>query len=155
MSSLIPAEKWGNVFFVPSWTEVERLLVTPQVYVQYNTKIHVSCRSSNLICVMSCSVCGLQYVGQTKRTIAKRFTEHFRSINKDNSTDLKHVHFNSAGHHGTKDIRIFIISLIKEHPDGLQSQRARDKMERFWYHQLGTLVPRGLNVEKTPKSSYH
>ncbi len=104
---------------------------------------------------MSCTVCGLQYVGQTKRTIGERFREHFRSITKGNSIDLKHVHFNSAGHHGIKDIQISVISLIKEHPDGTQSQRARDKMEMFWYHQLGTLVPRGLNVEKTPKSSYH
>ena len=103
---------------------------------------------------MSCTVCGLQYVGQTKRTIAERFKEHFRSINKANSTDLKHVHFNSRGHHGTDDIRIWIISMIKEHPDSARAQQARDKMEMFWYHQLGTLVPRGLNVEKTPKSSY-
>ena len=103
---------------------------------------------------MSCKVCGLQYVGQTKRTIDERFKEHFRSINKAKSTDLKHVHFNSIGHHGTDDIQISVISHIKEHPDSARAQRARDKMEMFWYHQLGTLVPRGLNVEKTPKSSY-
>ncbi len=115
---------------------------------QYKTKIHVSCQSSNLIYVMSCKVCGLQSVGQTKRTIAERFKEHFRSINKANSTDLKHVHFNSRGHHGTDDIQISIISHIKEHPDSARGQQARDKMEMFWYHQLGTVVPRGLNVEK-------
>ena len=85
---------------------------------------------------MSCIGWGLQYVGQTKRTIA----EHF--------TDLKYICFNSAGHHITKDMRITVISLIKEHPDSKQAQRARDKMEMFWYHQLVTLVPRGFNREK-------
>ncbi len=102
---------------------------------------------------MTCKQCGLQYVGQTKRTIAKRFGEHFRHINQANTTDFKYVHFNSDGHHGTSDITIHVISLIKQHPDSHQAQRARDKMERFWYYQLGTLVPRGLNVEKTPKTS--
>ncbi len=94
----------------------------------------------------------MQYVGQTKRTLGERFREHMRDIQKK-SPKLLSVHLNSAGHKGIEDISISILSFIKQTPNSLSAQKARDRMEMFWYNQLGTMVPRGLNVEKTAKRS--
>ncbi len=121
--------------------------------IEYEIKHHVSCESSNLIYVMTCKQCKMQYVGQTKRTLGERFSEHFRDI-KNKSPKLLCVHLNSREHHGTDDISIAVLSFIKQTPNSLSAQKARDKMEMFWYNQLGTMVPRGLNVEKTAKKSY-
>ncbi len=61
---------------------------------------------------------------------------------------------NSANHKGVDDMQIAVLSFIKQAPDSMSAQKARDKMEMFWYNQLRTMVPRGLNVEKTAKKSY-
>ncbi len=82
-----------------------------------------------------------------------RFREHIRDV-KNKLPKLLCVHLNSAGHNGSEDISISILSFIKQTPNSLSAQKARDRMEMFWYNQLGTMVPRGLNVEKTAKKSY-
>ncbi len=121
--------------------------------IEYDIKHHVSCESSNLIYLITCKTCGMQYVGQTKRTPGERSREHFRDIQKK-SPKLLSVHLNSRGHNGITDISISILSFIRQTPNSLSAQKARDRMEMFWYNQLGTMVPRGLNVEKTAKKSY-
>ncbi len=124
-------------------------------HIEYDIKHHVSCESSNLIYLITCKKanCGMQYVGQTKRTLGERFREHLRDIRKK-SPKLLSVHLNSSGHNGVEDISISILSFIRQTPNSLSAQKARDRMEMFWYNQLGTTVPRGLNVEKTAKKPY-
>ncbi len=121
--------------------------------IQYESKKFISCKSSNVIYLVICKACGLQYVGQTKRNLYERFSEHFRDI-RNKKPKLLCVHMNSANHNGAEDMQIAVLSFIKQAPDSQSAQKARDKMEMFWYNQLGTMVPRGLNVEKTAKKSY-
>ena len=73
----------------------------------------------------------MQYVGQTKRTIGERFSEHIRDV-KNKSPKLLCVHLNSREHHGIDDISIAILSFIKQTPDSLSAKKARDRMEMFW-----------------------
>ena len=86
-----------------------------------------------------------------KSTLGERLREHVRDV-KNKSPKLLSVHLNSREHHGTDDISIAVLSFIKQTPNSLSAQKARDRMEMFWYNQLGTKVPGGLNVEKTAKN---
>ena len=43
---------------------------------EYNTRSKVTCRSNNIIYCLCCTVCGNQYVGQTKRPLVDRLREH-------------------------------------------------------------------------------
>ncbi len=123
--------------------------------IKYESKKFISCKSSNVIYLVTCRApnCGLQYVDQTKRTLNERFLEHFRDI-RNRKPKLLCVHMISANHNWVDDMQIAVLSFIKQAPDSRSAQKARDKMEMFWYNQLGTMVPRGLNVEKTAKKSY-
>ena len=61
-------------------------------------KIQVCCKSHNLVYCLTCKICGLQYVGQTKRTFHERLYEHFRDIrNKDHTKPLRR-HFALLDH---------------------------------------------------------
>jgi hypothetical protein len=50
---------------------------------EYNCMSNISCRSSNLIYCISCTLCGKQYVGQTSLRLKDRFVHHFYSIEKE------------------------------------------------------------------------
>ena len=55
-----------------------------------------ACISSNVIYAMTCTRCEEIYIGETKRRLADRFTEHHRSI-KINFPGLPvAAHFNSS-----------------------------------------------------------
>ena len=44
-------------------------------------KQQMTCKSTNLICMIECKRCKNQYIGETKRTLRERFTEHRQTTN--------------------------------------------------------------------------
>ena len=40
----------------------------------------MNCFSSNLVCMLQCNKCNVQYIGETKRHLSDRFDEHGRGI---------------------------------------------------------------------------
>ena len=52
----------------------------------------VNCQSSNLIYLITCNNCGIQYVGQTKNRLLTRFQGHFNDIAHDRDTTVaRHI----------------------------------------------------------------
>ncbi|PIK41662.1 hypothetical protein BSL78_21493 [Apostichopus japonicus] len=47
----------------------------------HKTKGHITCTTTNVIYLISCRVCGIQYVGETKTTLKKRFYGHRSTVN--------------------------------------------------------------------------
>ena len=45
-------------------------------------KHKVTCELSNVIYIINCNKCGLQYIGETKRPIRNRMYEHYNSVQK-------------------------------------------------------------------------
>ena len=60
----------------------------------------------------------------------ERFSEHFRGIR--NEKPKLSVHMNSTNHNGADDVQIAVLSFIKQAPDSMSAQKARDKLEMFW-----------------------
>ena len=48
-------------------------------------KHKVTCELGNVIYIINCNKCGLQYVGETKRPIRNRMYEHYNSVQKFHS----------------------------------------------------------------------
>ena len=113
----------------------------------FPTMKNVSCRSSNLIYCITCSVCLIQYVGQTSRRIQDRFQGHFGDITRDTKDKCIPQHFNSKNHRGIKDIQITVLEFIKKSPRSPQAVKIRLRRESHWTHLLHTLSPNGLNME--------
>ncbi len=113
----------------------------------HSTMKNVSCRSSNLIYCITCTVCHKQYVGQTSNRLKDRFQGHFGDITRDDKEKTIPIHYNSQNHRGVKDMNITILEFIKKPPKSLQAIKIRLRREKHWTYLLHTLSPLGLNME--------
>ena len=97
-----------------------------------------TCVSSNLIYCISCSRCGLPYVGETGRHLSNRFAEHLRSIKNGDVDKPVTQDFNSINH-SLLDMKVCAISQI------FGSNNSRKRQEKHLIFKIGTIHPHGLN----------
>ena len=115
--------------------------------ITYNCMKNISCRSSNLIYCITCTRCGMQYVGQTLLRIKDRFKAHFYSIEKPDLLQVVARHFSDKHHNGILDVNISALEFIHRAPRSPAASTIRDRVERRWMNLLRTCAPRGLNIE--------
>ena len=99
--------------------------------------INSNCISSNLIYIIECSKCGIQYVGQTSNTLTTRLRQHLRDIRLNNEFKAVSNHFNSTNHN-IDDVTIYGV-------DSAADLNARLRLEEAWIHVTKTVQPQGLN----------
>ena len=115
---------------------------------EFNSKINVNCQSENIIYLITCTTCEVQYVGQTRNRILQRFQGHFHDIKTNNDTTVAR-HFNkclSQKDGQPSDFSITVLSFIHRQPQTQAAQLMRDAEEKRWMHRLGTILPQGLNL---------
>ena len=115
---------------------------------KYQSMKKATCQSSNLIYVITCKTCGIQYVGQTKNRLLTRFQGHFFDITHNNDTTVAR-HLNSCPPNNPSPLdgfEITVISFIPSHPDSRDAKQHRDREEKRWMHRLQTITPLGLNL---------
>ena len=86
---------------------------------------HISCSSSNLIYMIQCSRCKVQYIGESKSQLSDRFGEHRRAIEK--AITHRHIdqptavsdHFTLPGH-SINDIELIPLELIHSNRDSIR-----------------------------------
>nr|XP_039263152.1 uncharacterized protein LOC120339139 [Styela clava] len=106
--------------------------------VHININERISCKSKNVIYLINCKKCGMQYIGETGRSLKYRITEHLRSITKRKYDLVVGEHFNKLGH----SISDFSVSGIKKL---FRDQGYRQTVEAYYINKFGTLEPQGLN----------
>ena len=128
---------------------------------EYSIPQIFTCKFNNLVYLVTCKKCGMQYVGETKNRIQDRFVQHLRDINLGvagskpppswKPTSLTR-HFNLPSH-TAQDVKIQVLELIKFSPQLETTTKLRASREYYWIHQLRTIEPNGMNVmkEKTYK----
>ena len=117
------------------------------------TDENLDCSSVNIVYLITCRICNLQYVGETSRAANVRWSEHLYKIRKGETNQLIYKHFNCDDQHRSVPVhdrfKFQIVEKIKT--DNLQSQnpalirRRRTERELFWISQLRTIHPLGLN----------
>ena len=115
-------------------------------FLTYAAKHNVTCESSNLIYCITCTQCGIQYVGQTKNRLMDRFQAHFYSISAKKTNTEIGKHFNSVNHQGLQNVEIHIVDFIHAHPAGEKSRYLRNLIEFNWIQRMHSNAPTGLNV---------
>ena len=112
----------------------------------YTINHSLDCNSRNVVYLISCKVCGFQYVGSTTTKFRLRFNNHksrlrahskMSAANKEND-DLVYRHFYGPGHHGLQDVSIQLIDKVNAREDLLAK-------EGQWAYRLRSLKPDGLN----------
>ena len=114
----------------------------------YNSKIRVDCKSNNIIYCITCNLCKIQYVGQTKRRLMDRFQGHFYKISIKDTEDAVGRHFSHSTHSGFNSMTIHIVDFIYAHPESECALNIRRTVERKWQHRLHTIAPLGLNIQE-------
>jgi hypothetical protein len=98
----------------------------------------LSCDSDNIVYLITCNKCHMQYVGESGRSLRERLTDHRSNIKNHKMTPIG-IHFNSTGHNFT-DLKAIAIEKIKTNNLMIRRQR-----EQFWQQKLNTKHPFGLN----------
>jgi hypothetical protein len=100
----------------------------------------LDCTTSNIIYLVTCQRCKMQYVGETRQKFASRMNNH-RSNIISKAEILIYQHFNgpcTMNHFFAQPIEKII-------GDGLKTTQLRKKRETFWIKELRTMFPYGLN----------
>ena len=110
---------------------------------KFKIKSHITCETSNVIYMIQCTKCNLQYIGETKRRFKDRFNEHRRPIiNPFCSYTHTAVsrHFLTSGHAAEDHLILIPLEQLHISPDSIRKDR-----EAFLIHRGKTLEPAGLN----------
>jgi hypothetical protein len=98
----------------------------------------LTCNTSNIIYLIHCNKCYVNYVGQTKRSLKDRFNNHRSDIKHNKQTAIS-LHFNLPQHNLT-NLEIMPLEQLTSNNDN-----DRLKLEKFWISHLHTIYPLGLN----------
>ena len=112
---------------------------------QKGIRHHITCSSSNLVYIIQCTKCKIQYIGETKRRLSDRFGEHRRALEKaitqrdiDQPTAVSD-HFTLPGH-SLNNLELIPLELIHSNRDAIRKTR-----EAFLIYKAKTLEPSGMN----------
>ena len=104
----------------------------------FNIIGNLTCNTRNIIYVITCAKCGLQYVGETGRSARDRLTDHRSTITTHKQTAIG-LHFNT-NQHKISDVIFTPVEAL-----GTSSTEKRKKSEKDWIKKLDTYFPNGLN----------
>ena len=106
---------------------------------QFKLRDSMDCNSANVVYLITCTRCMMQYCGECSTPLKIRMANHRYSIRK--GLDLPVAkHFNRPKH-TLNDMKVMPIEKIKNDDKNKRKQR-----EAFWIYELRTLSPEGVNV---------
>lgn len=108
----------------------------------FQTKGHITCNTSNVIYLISCRRCGIQYVGETKNTLKQRLYGHRSTIKTRKLDTPVGEHFNLPNH-SIFDLSVQAIESLRN-----RSEIVRRSREKVWIKRLHTIQPHGLNIQE-------
>eukprot|EP00745_Piridium_sociabile_P026213 TRINITY_DN4169_c0_g1_i14.p1 TRINITY_DN4169_c0_g1~~TRINITY_DN4169_c0_g1_i14.p1 ORF type:complete len:390 (+),score=72.90 TRINITY_DN4169_c0_g1_i14:1655-2824(+) len=106
----------------------------------FKIKSNFTCQSSDVVYILSCTLCNKLYIGESYRSIDERFAEHLRSVRLHYDNPVGH-HFNGPMHSWS---HVKVAALWKNS----SSWMYRKHMESLLISKLGTTTPGGLNTKE-------
>jgi hypothetical protein len=79
---------------------------------------------------ISCSRCGMLYIGETGRPLRTRFGEHWRTV-IGNDANQPVARYFSTGNHSVSDVKIRVLGPISGSNDNLKTQL---KASYYWHY---------------------
>ena len=110
----------------------------------YPIRQQLHCKSKNVIYLITCNKCNVQYVGSTTNEFKVRFRNHKSAMSTKKNTCEVAIHFNKETH-VLSDFGFVIIEQICNFSDHNSLDNRLLTREAFWSAQLCTLQPHGLN----------
>ena len=113
---------------------------------EYDITSNLDCNSKNVIYLVQCKVCNIQYVGSASTKFRLRFNNYLSCSKKYSRCETVpqmtfHSHFYQPGHSGFSDWQFTLI-------DQSSDVKSLRKREVFWQEKLNTFMPFGLNEKE-------
>ena len=109
---------------------------------QYNIRAEITCKTRNLVYLISCKRCGLQYVGETENALYVWMNGHHSDIRTRKTKKLVAAHFCQSDH-SIEDLEVRGIEKIHDN-----NTQWRIERESFWIFTLRSLAPDGMNLDE-------
>ena len=119
---------------------------------EYHLHHSLNCKSEEVIYLITCLRCNLQYVGETSTSLQKRLWKYRNCINQQEQPprlSLVEQHFRPENNHsGMMDLSIIpIAQCINPTGNPILGAYLRQDLEEFWIKTLNTKEPHGLNIK--------
>ena len=102
---------------------------------------HHTCQDENLVYIVECSKCRLQYIGETKHTAEKRWAEHLGYVRNKRLDQATGAHFNLPGHN-IHHMTFSVLEKITSNNPQYRKARESHYIEKF------NLKYAGMNVKR-------
>ena len=107
---------------------------------RFRVRATADCRTRNVVYLIECKKCAIQYVGETDNALRVRLTGHRSDINHHRTDRPVAQHF-TLPDHSIKDLTIMVIEKI--HREDINHRKRR---ESHWIEMIRSLTPDGLNL---------
>ena len=114
---------------------------TTTVDAQIQKASRLTCKTRNLVYLISCKRCGLQYVGETENALHIRMNGHRSDIRTKKTEKPVAAHFCQPDH-SVKDLE------VRGLKRSIIPARSGEEKESFWIFTLRTLAPDGMNLNE-------
>ena len=110
----------------------------------YTIRHKANCKSSNVLYLLECTLCRLQYIGKSETYFYLRLNNYRSEVKKDNPSPSA-THFKLPGHNFDEHARFTIIEKIETPESITEKTRYIEQREDSWIRTLRTLTPQGIN----------
>ena len=110
----------------------------------FKIRQNLNCYSSNIIYLIECKECEKQYIGQTKRSLRLRTSNHRYDIVNQRNSSVGH-HFNT-GRCSYEDFQITPLFQCPKWDDEEKTDRFRYDIEQYFIRAFKSYLPYGLNI---------
>ena len=103
----------------------------------------VSCETEGVVYCLRCSNCNIVYVGETKRSLKRRISEHLYNISQNNGSSLLVSHFQQC----PGNIKVSVLESVSKRgsSDNQGTKALLLSKENKWIRILNSAFPFGLN----------
>ena len=109
---------------------------------KFSARVSATCKTSNIIYLIQCRKCKMQYVGETENPLHLRMNGHRSDYYRRLPDKPVARHFFNTPGHTFEDVSVMIIEQLHS----ADSMRRKFR-ESYWIYTLRTLTPHGLNLE--------
>ena len=93
------------------WVREGRVAVSTASSYRREITSSLTCQSRNILYLIECTKCRLQYLGETDRSLQERFSDHKGYVNNNKLNQATGAHFNLPGH-SVSDMAVMAILKI-------------------------------------------
>ena len=113
----------------------------------------ITCTTQRVVYLIRCKRCNKQYVGQTRRQLRHRISDHLKSIDNKKDNHAVPLHFRKKSPkpneefdpHTPNDLEVIGLDTVHSSYNCREAEKLLKEIETEWICKLGSLRPVGMN----------